>query len=644
MPCAQPEPVISDPALNAGSLLELFRGDAEQQVRTLDGGLRVLLRDPSSAAALDTCLCAAGSLKDAARMAGHRAAAGLAGALEDCLVSAQRGRIVLRRESVELLLGGASLLARAAANPEVNVVRWTGELRQQVEEFLGGVKRLRDGRDDARATAPPAAAAAPAVQAPPVEPATPAPTPTAADAPDSGQSLLEPFRREARSQAQQLLAGMQQLEQDAAAQDTLETCRRAAHSLMGASRSVGLSAGLLLGHALESSFAAAVQGRVVLHPEALAVLRRGLELFSRIAASPPAEFGAWVRERRPELKAALTELESVRHAPGAAAAASLPPLEDIDSVTLLDLFHDEAQNLSQTLTAGLLALAREPNSPEQLESCMRAAHSFKGAARIVGLTMAVSLSRALEDTFTSAQRGEIHLGQEAVDLLLRGAELLAMITRAQDTGFGQWGSGKRAEVEVFLAALKHLRETPTAPPAETAPAPAPLPAPSAEPAAETSTAAGLAHDDRMTLFGLFHDEAEHLAQALTAGLLVLEHAPADAPALETCVHAAGSIRDAMRMVGRTMGASLARALEEYLAAAQHGSAPLRQGSVDLLLRGTELIAVIARAPEAQFGQWGSEKRAEVEVFLAALRRLRDEPAAAPALEIQADGSLPSATT
>ena len=48
-----------------------------------------------------------------------------------------------------------------------------------------------------------------------------------------------------------------------------------------------------------------------------------------------------------------------------------------------------------------------PGAPSQLEACMRAAHSLKGAARIVGLGVGVSVAHAMEDCFVAAQRGTL---------------------------------------------------------------------------------------------------------------------------------------------------------------------------------------------------------------------------------------------
>ena len=61
--------------------------------------------------------------------------------------------------------------------------------------------------------------------------------------------------------------------------------------------------------------------------------------------------------------------------------------QDPGDVSLLDLFRQEAEAQVHVLTSGLLALERDRAAVEQLDGCMRAAHSLKGAARIVGVSV-----------------------------------------------------------------------------------------------------------------------------------------------------------------------------------------------------------------------------------------------------------------
>ena len=120
-----------------------------------------------------------------------------------------------------------------------------------------------------------------------------------------------------------------------------------------------------------------------------------------------------------------------------------------------DLFRMEAESQTQVLTTGLLALERNPKAADQLEACMRAAHSLKGAARIVDLDAGVALSHAMEDFLVAAQTGRITLDQPQIDLLLDGVDLMMAHHPASRTSNRASPAGaRRPEVDAFVAELE----------------------------------------------------------------------------------------------------------------------------------------------------------------------------------------------
>jgi two-component system sensor histidine kinase and response regulator WspE len=176
---------------------------------------------------------------------------------------------------------------------------------------------------------------------------------------------------------------------------------------------------------------------------------------------------------------------------------------DLSQMSMLDLFRFEAESQISQLNTSLLALEQQPTAAEHLEACMRAGHSLKGAARIVGLEAAVKVAHVLEDCFVLAQQGKLLLEKKHIDVLLHGADLLGRIVSPPD-GDEAWADhAGSAEVQAFLQALPAVMSGADAPPwpvptaamqearaAEAAPQPAP-PAPSAaatEPAQPVATA------------------------------------------------------------------------------------------------------------------------------------------------------------
>lgn len=154
--------------------------------------------------------------------------------------------------------------------------------------------------------------------------------------------------------------------------------------------------------------------------------------------------------------------------------------EQMRDASLLELFSLEADAQTQVLSAGLLALERNPTQADQLEACMRAAHSLKGAARIVGVDAGVSVAHVMEDCLVGAQEGRLRLRPEHIDALLQGTDLLMRIATPGD-------ASTEAAVQAFLVQMAALLD-PAAVAQSLSPAPgAPraLPLASPEPLAAT---------------------------------------------------------------------------------------------------------------------------------------------------------------
>ena len=135
--------------------------------------------------------------------------------------------------------------------------------------------------------------------------------------------------------------------------------------------------------------------------------------------------------------------------------------EQMRDASLLELFSLEAEAQTLVLSAGLLALERDPTQADYLESCMRAAHSLKGAARIVGVDAGVSVAHVMEDYLVSAQEGRLYLRPEYIDALLQGTDLLMRIATPNN-------APAPADIEAYVVLmgrlLDHMVATPIAPP------------------------------------------------------------------------------------------------------------------------------------------------------------------------------------
>ncbi|KWK39299.1 hybrid sensor histidine kinase/response regulator [Burkholderia stagnalis] len=151
--------------------------------------------------------------------------------------------------------------------------------------------------------------------------------------------------------------------------------------------------------------------------------------------------------------------------------------DDLARTPLLDLFREEAQTQAQALASGLLTLEHAPADAAALEACMRAAHSLKGAARIIDLPDGVDVAHAMEECFVAAQRGMLTLTPAHIDELLRGVDLLLRVGETDPAT-----AVARADIDALLARLSAPEPAAAAAAHPVPEAPAVAPEPEPEPA------------------------------------------------------------------------------------------------------------------------------------------------------------------
>jgi len=210
------------------------------------------------------------------------------------------------------------------------------------------------------------------------------------------------FRSEALAHAAAIDAALAAAAADPARTLAFESLERAAAQILGAARIVGVPAAATLARAAEGLFSAARRGTRPLDPAALAALAEATRAIRALAESgddavTPAEAEA--------LAARLDAPAAADPVPPPPAPSAVAP-SPTQGATLLEMFREEVTSLCAVLGEGLVLLEQDPTDPRRVEPLMRAAHSIKGAARIVGVDPAVDLAHAVEELLVAAQRGQ----------------------------------------------------------------------------------------------------------------------------------------------------------------------------------------------------------------------------------------------
>jgi len=235
--------------------------------------------------------------------------------------------------------------------------------------------------------------------------------------------------------------------------------------------------------------------------------------------------------------------------------------------TLAALFETELETTLAALAQGIVQLEEHDRDPAQLERVMRATHSIKGAASIVGIDAAVRLAHALEDFFTWALRSDEAVAKEAIDVVLQGVDALTSLQVACRGDLAEWVAREAEACTLLAGRISALagggvppRPPPSTPstlaakaavPAESAPVPTAAPAPAAERVLRLTAQ----NVDR--LIGL---TGESLVEARRVGGFVAN--------LSRLKRRLSSLSDRLREVERLAGASADRAVADAASASR----------------------------------------------------------------------------
>jgi two-component system sensor histidine kinase and response regulator WspE len=222
---------------------------------------------------------------------------------------------------------------------------------------------------------------------------------------------------------------------------------RAAHTLKGSARIVGVREAERLGVAMEERAVMLERGDPVT-PGVLAAFRRAAEIFAALAELTDEDaLAAWEKAEHATIDAAVAALA------GTAEPTSSPGSLGGGDPAMLEMFRLEVESQTAALSGGLVSLEQDPTQLDAVEMVMRAAHSIKGAARIVGIDPVVKLAHHMEDLVVAARDRGVVLVPAAIDLLLHCTDLLASAALATNTDFGAWLAATNADLEQTSAAL-----------------------------------------------------------------------------------------------------------------------------------------------------------------------------------------------
>ncbi len=293
-----------------------------------------------------------------------------------------------------------------------------------------------------------------------------------------------------------------------------------------------------------------------------------------------------------------------------------PP--NLSDFSMLDLFRLEVETQVAILNEGLLALEENPggNTRTQIEPLMRAAHSIKGAARIVQLDAAVQIAHVLEDCLVAAQDGKINLETQQIDALLAGVDWLVQIANVREAELENWCLQQQETIQQLVRTIGGIL-TPTTP-AKVAIAP-PQPPPTHSPSYQPLDA-GIS-----SMLALFRTEVKNFCTILNQGVRSLPETISDRTQFSPLIHAAYSIKGAARIVDLDGVAKIATALETSLASFGGSQTPPPTELIQQWLQAITWLDRISEIPETELETWVIAQTPILDEIVSAIAQPPTEP-------------------
>jgi two-component system sensor histidine kinase and response regulator WspE len=267
---------------------------------------------------------------------------------------------------------------------------------------------------------------------------------------------------------------------------------------------------------------------------------------------------------------------------------------------MLALFCAELGKHVAVLGSELAALQTAAPGRPALQSLQRMAQSVRNEAKLVGLDKPAEIGQALLDALAACHDGE-RLPSWRLHALAQAHAWLEQLARQEPANVARWLDSQPpqpwlAQLRTPVAAAPPVKDSAAARDSAAASGAVPSsPAAPEAPAQAVSFSSGAMEEALdSSLLDLYLVEAENYVNALNDGLLRLETQPDSPEVLESLMRSAHSIKGGAKVVGLELAVKLAHRMEDCFVAAQKGRLRLQAGTIDVLLKSVDMLALIAK--------------------------------------------------
>lgn len=432
---------VSTPHKEAFSMFDLFQAELAQQQDILSQNILALEASPQDESIYARIEKSLGHVKKASQFIKVNSAIQLSDMMSRCIDKFSSGSIPFEASHSESLLLATHVFDGISKIEEAGLSAWVSRRDRDIQKILQKLKAVMGESDlpvavDVDVVEPPANLVEPEL------------------------SPIDELNLRVGTQIEQLVSVINQLFLDQTDVADFESAQQAVVDIGNAAKAIKIDWAIKLSEQMLVLFNHAVESKEPFTDVILNWLGQGADYFKQFTVQFSDQLESWTEMNennisdvvgglRDSIESSFIPHEEVVDesdvvgAPAESAQVAAAPAKaqmkmdaaevnavDIGAInitaddSLMELFRVEVEGQSKVLSEALLELEADPSDTEQLEVAMRAAHSVKGAARMVGIEPVVRLSHVMEDVFVAAQEGKLVLTNDQVDIMLSGLDMI----------------------------------------------------------------------------------------------------------------------------------------------------------------------------------------------------------------------------
>lgn len=251
----------------------------------------------------------------------------------------------------------------------------------------------------------------------------------------SNLNLLDLFKQEATTHTQYLSDSLLQFEENPSDASKIESLMRAAHSLKGAARIVGLNDFSQLSHLLEDCFVAVQQGKIVFKPVDFDIILNAIDFLSEITHLSDEMISTWPGEQQDRLKSIENDILNIINQDSKSLAPGIqehPLIQENTKTVIFEVFKNEVLAQIAFIKEKLTALKKQPSASQDFSILLTAALSIKGISIVAQEKEGENIASSLESIFNSLMARTQKLTDELMEKILDLVNQLTQLTASQE--------------------------------------------------------------------------------------------------------------------------------------------------------------------------------------------------------------------